>query len=822
MKATFICTVRFGRLVFAALVLMLTVCFSGSSVLAQNTGETKKDEPEDMFMLEEMTVTAQRKAESLQKASIAIDALESEALTVRGIASAQELSVLHPALTVTDGGGTASQVYMRGVGNRANNDYLDPAITLNYDGVPMARGSALSTGAFFDLERVEVLKGPQGTLYGRNATGGVINVIPAKPKLGEFSGYVNASYGNYSDIQTQAAVNIPLGENSAIRIAGNIVDRDGYNRDGTNDAKRSSIRAQSYTEISDSVNLRLAADYTDIGGVGAGTTPVGKYVKNAPASYTFIPNDLDPQEGANTPAANAYRNTILSAPGFGFLNAIQDEWYNDGSYSGVNAELNIETGIGTLTVIPAWRETKSDAMFGQPGFNSGWWDTQVEQKSVEVRLTGAMGDRTEYIVGGYYFKESADGNNTFNQEFVLPLQDYEHKARSGAIFSQLRFDLTDKARLVAGARYTDDHKSMDGVMNNFITFCGGLPPNNITPPASFEQGCQIPGNLPHWPTLDTPEQAYDFLYSNGWASTAIPIPPGYLIPLNNGVGQILHSVAPANTSLDENEPTYRVALEFDVAENSMIYTSYERGYRTGGLEPTGSTYNPEFIDAYTIGAKNRFANGKVQLNIEAFYWDYQDQQISYFNLSEQGVLQNDTQNVGKSTNKGVDAELLWAAAYNTLATVRVQYLDASYDDLHFYTAAPRDNIACPVTIDGTAMDFNCSGNQSVFSPEWTIQVGLEHTFDIGLGYLKASVFSQWLDDQVTGFWNLPHEVIDSHTRTDVDLTLTNYDDKWSVSAYARNLEDKRRVQSTQNPLLGMAMTQYGPPMTYGVRLNYNF
>lgn len=779
--------------------------------------------------LEEITVTAQRRAESAQDASVAIDLLNGEALVTRGITDSARLANLVPALMVTNGGGISSAIFMRGVGNRAQNSFIDPAITFNYDGVPMARAAASSSGQYFDLERVEVLKGPQGTLYGRNATGGVINLIPVKPRIGETSGYVSAGAGNFSELQLEGAVNFGIGESAAARLSAQSLERDALNRDGTDDVDRLSLRGQLLFDLSDESDLRIAADYTDLGGVGNGTTPIGRYLPGGLANYRYAPSGISPDEGTNTDVGNAYRNATLAAPGFGFLNAVQDSWYTDAEVLGVNAELNIGSGIGTWTIIPAYRETNQDSQFNGPGFNSGWWDSDVEQTSLEVRLANPSGESLiDYVLGAYYFDERQEDNNTFNQEFVLPLQDYTMDAESYAVFGELTWNLSDRTRLITGVRYTDDQKDMNGQINNFITFCGGLPPNLITPPGSFAQGCADPGGLPHFPTLDTPEEARTFLIDNGWASTFIPIPPGFLIPLEFGVGQILNSIEAHQVSYSESKPTYRVGLEWDVGEDSMVYASFETGYRSGGPMPNfADPYLPEFIDAYTIGSKNRFAGGTVQLNIELFHWKYEDQQINYFTLTDTGVLVSLTDNVGRSTNQGADLSLQWLATDNTLISAQVQYLDATYDDLHFITAPPRDNVNCPYEIGtsgsgGVLLDFNCSGSESIYAPDWTINIGLQHAFLLGNNELTVSVFSKYVDDQVTGFNNLPHEVIESYTMTDVDLTLRSAADTWSVSVFARNLEDERRITSTQVPLLGMAMAQHGPPLTYGARFNYNF
>ncbi len=250
--------------------------------------------------LEEIVVTAQFREQSLQDAGLAIDAATGDDLIKSGITNLSDLTSIVPALTITSTSGITGQLYMRGVGNTANNDYLDPAIILTLDGVPIARGSAASVGAFYDIERVEVLKGPQGTLYGKNATGGVLNIIPKKPVVGETEGFFSAGFGNYSAREVSGALNLPIGDNSALRIAGSSVEHDGYMKDGTNDDDKQSFRLQFLTEVNDRLSIRLAADRTEIGGAGSGATPVGSYSRTGLGSFDLVPSGIAPNEGTDT------------------------------------------------------------------------------------------------------------------------------------------------------------------------------------------------------------------------------------------------------------------------------------------------------------------------------------------------------------------------------------------------------------------------------------------------------------------------------------------------------------------------------------------
>jgi len=182
----------------------------------------------------------------------------------------------------------------------------------------------------------------------------------------------DVAFGDYDTVQAQAHANLPLGETAALRIAATRQAHDGYNRDGTSDQRTGGVRAQLLFEPTDRLSVRLAGDYTHVGGLGAGSTYLGNYNPNATGGYDFVtaPAGFGTSEGLNTPAANAYRQTLLGAPGFGFLTALNARQYEDFDYWGVNAEVNYRTPIGTVTLIPAYRKTQGSSLFQVPAFNS--------------------------------------------------------------------------------------------------------------------------------------------------------------------------------------------------------------------------------------------------------------------------------------------------------------------------------------------------------------------------------------------------------------------------------------------------------------------
>ncbi|SFG42930.1 iron complex outermembrane recepter protein [Novosphingobium sp. CF614] len=776
----------------------------------------------------EIIVTAQRKEETLQDAAIAIDAVGGNDLIARGITQADNLTKAVPAISITNGGGSNTSIFIRGVGNITTSSYNDPAVTPSYDGVVLGRAAGAFGAAFYDLARVEVLKGPQGILYGRNATGGAVNIIPNAPVLGESSGGFTVSAGNYDAVNAEGHLNLTIGDNSALRVAATRQVHDGYNRDGSDDLDRSGLRAQFLFEPSDTLRIKLGADYTKVDGVGAGPSYIGTFIPGE--TFTFVPSGLDSSEGMYTDAANAFRNTSLGAPGFGFLDSMNQQQSNDATYWGVNAQIDLDTSIGTLTVIPAYRKTKAESYFYGPAFNTAYTNERDNQFSLETRLAGSVG-MVDYVVGGFYFDEKVQNTGEYNQEFVLPIQHYTHKTTSYAGFGQLTFNVSDSFRVVGGLRYTHDKKSIDGVINNFITFCGGIPP--VTPPASFAAGCAAPGALPHYPNFTSTSDTIGWLVDNAWIPATSTLTSGnQVFPLLSGAGLILKTDFPVQDSGSFSKLTWKAGVEYDVTPDSLLYATAESGYRAGGfqLSEGNPTYNPETITAFTIGSKNRFLNNKVQLNIEGFLWKYKDQQIGYFTVSDDGVLVNTINNAGRADIKGFDVDLTVKPFFLTTLNAKVQYLDSKYKEFTRITAPPRHNINCPSTLTGQTLSdgtpiisFDCSGKPLLFSPKWAINLGAEQILPVNdTMELVASVNTAWRASSYGAFEYLDFEKIKAYWTTDADLTLRLTDGGLSLGAFVRNIENKRRIASPQSSPIGFAVATYTAPRTYGVRLSAEF
>lgn len=757
--------------------------------------------------LQEIVVTAQRRSENLQRAAVAVAVVSGDALTNSAITSPAQLGVIVPALTVQQGGGANTTFFVRGVGNFTVNGYTDPAIAFNYDGVYVGRPTSTS-GTLFDLERVEVLKGPQGTLYGRNATSGAINVIPARPRAGELSAYATASYGNYDALIVQGAVNLPMGEDGALRISGNYSSHDPYLADGLSDEKMGSVRVQMLGKLTPDLTVRIAGDYAHVGGKGVGSNYAGSYQYNAATQqYGFTPANIDPSQGLYTPASQAYRTTRFAPLTGRTLTALDSNIYQGNDYYGANAEIEYRSPIGTLTIVPAFRSARLDNRFAAPGF-VGYIQENDSQYSVEARLGGKAGI-FDYIVGGFYFDEQVKGNYTFAQSVLNAYQDFVTTTESYAAFGRLTANLTDKFRLVGGLRYTNDTKDFLGQADVVSAVCtvrvAGVP------------SCP---SAPLLPVTDTV----------GQLPFAVPAIGGAPIPLT-GTGAIVARVrTPVDQTLKFDKITYRAAAEYDLGPRSLLYASFETGYRSGGfaLAAGYETYQPEFIDAYTIGSKNRLFGNRLQLNIEAFVWKYRNQQIFHPGIDRNGNQGQFTDNAGRSTNKGIEIDGQLLVTPTTLLSANVQYLDAKFDSFVYQvpvgTAPPY--VGCATSISATTptlRNVDCSGNRAYQSPRWTVNLGGQQTIPFGDYKLVLQADTQYRTERYVGFNQTAVDLVGPTWQSNAMVTVGPRSEDWSLSAFVRNIEDDRYATSAQTFAAASLYTYItAPPRTYGLRANVKF
>lgn len=714
--------------------------------------------------LEEVIVSAQKREENLQRTAIAVSAVDGDSLINAGVSDITSLSKLVPSLVVQSTVGTGTNFYLRGVGSFAGNAFTENPVAFNYGGVYIARPTA-PHGTLFDLERVEVLKGPQGTLYGRNATGGAINVVPRRPSLSGFAGDLTIEYGNYEAKMASGAVNLPLASTAALRIAAQAVDRDGYLSDGYDDENGQAVRASLLAQPNDRLSVLIVADYFDQGGKGRGSVL---------APGALAPTAPDPEQrigGSDPRSIDALRTSFPALINGGLLLPPQDDGFVSNKVWGVAATIDIDLDFASLTVLPAYRDTRPEFR----SYNGGYLfqvDEIDKQESLEIRLASDATHPFRYVVGGYLFRERQDNFSSANHGPVLSTQfTTDIRNESAAVFGEMSFDLTERLRLVGGARYTRDDKKQGTTLSQ----------------RSFGAG----------PTSQTSGDA----------------------------------------TFDST--TYKAGVEFDAGPDSLLYAHVSTGFKSGGffIAALDNTFDPEEITAYTIGSKNRFFDNRLQLNVEGFYWDYEDQQINFIGpirtsetTTGQGLA---TANAGSSRMYGAEVELNLQATREDYFALNVQYLDARYEDFR-YTASSATGVpprtACVVTPSsaftlpppGAVFSVNCSDQPQINAPEWTGNVTYEHTFALGNDYeLIAGARTRLESSRYLSQEYLPEEQQESYHVSDAYLTLST--GAWSLTAFVNNIEDETvYAGSSLRPVVPVVYNALRPPRTYGARLGIRF
>jgi iron complex outermembrane recepter protein len=751
--------------------------------------------------LEEIIVTAQQRGENFQKAAVPLSVVTGAELQKAGIVSVDSLQKSVPALQVANGA-VGNFIFIRGVGSFSVSPTADPAVAYNYDGVYVGRTGS-TTGAFYDLERIEVLKGPQGTLYGRNATAGAINVLPAEPRLGDTSGYGSVGYGNYNAFNVEGAVNLAAGEKAGLRFSGLYSQHDGYLSDGTSSDKTLGLRAQLKVELTPKLTVRIAADYAHQGGSSTGATYIGRFAFNAGlGAFVFTPSNLPVSEGLYTPAAQAFRATGAAGTVAGRFNGpLGPQQFVDSALYGVSAHIDYETSFGTISLIPAWRHSLRDIISGGAGQSVGN-TSKADQTSVELRLVSPSGGKIDYIFGGYYFSETIDDDVHNTSGTQAGFQITKTKTRSPSAYGRLTFHATDTLRFTGGIRYTGDKKDFTSATRTLVLQCTILATSG---------GCPNVALLPYTTSFD--------------AQPVIPAASGATVPIANG-GAIRRIDSAATGQFSVGKVTYRGAVEFDIGPRSLLYASIETGYRAGGFNPDAA-YGPENITAYTIGSKNRFLDNRLQLNIEAFYWKYRDQQLSYLGINSLGAVGLLTSNIGSSVAKGVEIEALAQVTPSTRLMANIQYLDSEYTSFTYVTPA-RPFTGCATTPSATAsgapFTVNCAGFPLFNAPKWTVNLGVQQRLALNDHLaLVIDADTQYRSGRYTNFTLTAQDFQSSTWVSNAQASVIVDDGRWSITAFVRNIENNRyQTFATQTPGSNLYVSLNAAPRTFGVRVSTKF
>ncbi|WP_241659606.1 TonB-dependent receptor [Sphingomonas glacialis] len=772
---------------------------SMSGTAAAQSQPAAQPQAADSQGIADIVVTAQRRSESVQRASISIEAFSGQEIANRGVTRPDDLTKIATGVQV--GGGTSTQIYVRGVGDFGVVATANPAVVTNLDGVPISRPQAIS-GNFFDLDRIELLKGPQGTLYGRNASGGALNLIAARPRLNKTEGYLQGTAGNYDTLGGEGAINLPIADDIAVRASFQLSDRGGYLTDGGDDDKHQSIRLQALAKF-DRLSVHLLGGYTHLGGKGSGL-----------AVLPSIPGQ-SPWTGTTSKAAADYYFSVINAnfvasggsspPAAVFDRPDSERLFQNVRSWNISGQADYDFGGAILTVIPAYRRTT--AIFSvSPGFNyspggKGTKGETSDQYSLETRLGGTSG-KLKWVIGAFAFQENQSTDFAITAGVIQRVRiasDLQSKSIAG--FGEATYSLTDRLRLIGGLRYTSDQRSQ----TNFRKFA-------ISP--------TVTGS----PPLATP-----------------CVPPTF------APGTECNLLPPVNfdSSRTFNRATWKVGGEVDLAPQSMLFATVSTGFKAGGFNQAVDTvatnralpFKAETITAYTVGLRNRFLHNTLQFNLEGFYWDYRDLQLSSLILDGSGNLSLTTQNAGKARIYGFNADVVAKPFAGTTLHAGVEYVNSRYQEFAFVQAAQfttPGSTGCavsPASIPpgplGPYVTVNCAGKPLVRSPKVSGNVGMTQVFGLTNGAnVTFDTDLAFATKRYTSTSFVPNSLAGAYGNWNATLTYNAPGERWFIGGYVRNITNATVYTGgggDQSPFVnGFVSSTIGAPRTYGARFGLRF
>lgn len=685
----------FSKKLSLCLVLQACAVFSAGA-FAQDEEEQEEPKNKSGRIIEEVIVTVERREQNLQDYAGTALTYSGDDLKMQGIQDLSDLSESTPGLEISNSGGNV-EVWIRGIGSSNNTELGDPAAATHLDGVYIPRPSGIGS-VFFDIARVEVNIGPQGTLRGRNATAGSVNIVPWRPGIGQTDVAFEVEVGNYDQRMYTGVVNFPVSDNAAVRLAAYSLEHDSYYNDvgplnlGTAEAADNrGYRAQFLIEPTDKLSILLAADYVSEQGTGYTGTNFANPLGNG-----IDPDDIDDP-----------RDVI--ARGF--------EPKQDTKHWGTKLQIDYDLGFAVLEYTASYRDLVYDYEAATPlspdypgvletlqpleesldNWSRFRFITDSESTIHEVRLLSPTENRFSYTAGLFYFKEeqksflaSAGDRGGFFQgaEFNQPLTE----AESYSVYGDFTFEFNDTTRMSAGLRYTYDEKARVGVNARYAFALGGFDVNTGNPFGCCmgarigTEGFEFAGfdRTIYDPDTDgsgaVSEQEFLDFYLDGINSFGVndnlddiiaagPAPGGAanrppcidtesgdaLICNPDGLFSFSVPISPDNSitiqdgEMDDEFVDWRIRLAHDVGDASLAYLLIATGHKSGGFNDTfkdpevganiAPTYGTEKVTMFELGWKNEFELGEVptQLNASAFFYDYTDQVFTSILSVEQAL-----------------------------------------------------------------------------------------------------------------------------------------------------------------------------------------
>ena len=662
--------------------------------------------------LEEVVVTAQKRSEVLQRSPAAITAITGAGLVASGVADIRYAQNFVPSVRF-QAENASTEIYIRGVGSTLDLPNIEPPTSFNFNGIYIPR-EATSVG-FFDIDQLEVLPGPQGTLYGRSTLGGAVNVTFNRPDQ-ELSTDVLFEAGSDSLLRGSLVQNVPVTDALALRGAVDYIDHDGYLATGADSKDDYSARLSALYEPNADVSVYVWTH----GAKKNGRSPT--LVRRGYNGGTF---DGDPTAfESSDPWNDVITPTEPDAGRQDYENLV------------IGGQLDWTFGDATLTYIPGYVYLDWAGNYwleNLPSFLSAHYN----QLTNELRLAGTAGDRIEWLTGAYAYRMTNDGQFIVNG---FPLADINRNRLEGiAAFGEMTWQATERLRLTVGGRYSEDDREGSG------TTAFGEP--------------------------YTADQSFDRF-------------------------------------------DWKLGATYDFADETMGYATIQTAYQPGTYNLFPSSTENNLVDsakltAYSVGFKTRLLGDRLQINNEAFYYDYRDLFVQSFNLNTALLT---TFNAEKVEIYGNQLDLLFQITPDDRLNLNVGYLHARTKEFV---------VPDGINIGTDQRDF--AGYALQYAPDWTVSAGYHHDFHFDGGYLRARVDSRY----ESSFWGTFNHARGtqqkSYIKSDASLTYYAASGGWSVGVWIRNIEDEAVLAATTTGQFGPYADAFlEPPRTYGIRLQMEF
>jgi iron complex outermembrane recepter protein len=690
--------------------------------------------------LQEVIVTAQKKEESLQNAPLSVTAIQADQIESFGVKNPNDLQSQMPGVQFMSSGLTNTTI--RGVGTYNNQPNVDAAVAWNIDGTYIAHHMA-TPPILFDLARVEVVRGPLGTLYGRNSNGGSINVVTAKPVLNEWHARASVGAGNYDQLDTEFMLNAPVSDHLAIRASFANDYSKGYYEDGGEGTNNYAARVRMLYQPGDRFDLTATAEWSDVDGSGVGLSYCPPFARvQAPVCQNVV---WKPYQGFGLPGNYNQFGTdgpIGENPGV----TARTNW-------STYVEWNYHWDTATLTSVSNWHKYNREELHVWD-FNS--YSPKHENRFItqEFRLASASSSRLDWVAGLFYSNEHSDGVERFGTQLPPDYQTFQAvssygvengRVTSSAAFGEVTYPIGDRFRLRGGLRYTTEKKELPGTARAL---------------------------------LNTPN----------------PV------------------IVQTGDTLKTDKLTWLVGAEYDVTDHNRIYAKINTGFKSGTVNAVPpnigvrTTTTPEEITAYQIGSKNRFLNDRLQVNAEAFRYNYDGYQVVVIATDPTGFFPGvffPSANAQKARFTGGEIESSLLVTDNGQLDLAVTVLNAKH--VEFVTPA-----------------FDYSGHDVQRAPDYTVLAGYSHRFPMASGgSFIAKITSMYVDTNFTRDSNLPGDVQDAYTNTSLFLTYNHRGDHLSLTGWVRNLEnDDVMGVSMGNVARGGWNVFMLPPRMWGLTLKY--